>query len=106
MAKKVATVAKHTDYPTGGCRRVYNLSKPAQTLVTQMLHKKPRRRLLVPCVCADFETTPDRGPETMVFACTETGSIINYQDLVCMPGDHARDDEAVRSLGIEVWDER
>lgn len=104
MARRVATVTKHTDYPTGGCRRVYQLSKPAQTLITQKLHKKPRRRLLVPCVCADYETTPDRGPETMVFACTETGAVISYQDLACMPGDHARDNSAVESLGIEVRD--
>ncbi len=102
MGRPTATVARHMDFPTGGCRRVYKLSRDAQRLIASMLDGKPRRRAQVTHVCADFETTPDRGPETMVFPCTEQGGLVSFRDLACLYGDHARDDGALRSLGIEV----
>lgn len=97
-----ATVTKMTEYPTGGCRRVYSLSKEARPKVTEMLGRRPTRRHHVTCVWADYETTPDRGPETMVFACTESGAIIDYHPLLTVPGDAAHDDRAAAMLGLEV----
>lgn len=72
----------------GGARRaVYELSDPIRYRGGSTCY-----------VCADFAYTPDRGPETMVFACNAEGKVLDWTDLWAWPGDAVTDD-----MAVELW---
>ena len=64
---------------TGGLRRVYLVQFPSG----------PKY------YCADYEWTFDRGPETMLFECDDTGYVSDWLDLWVEPGDAVTNDRAI-----------
>jgi len=63
----------------GGLRKVYEVQMPSG----------------IEYFCADYAWTFDRGPETMVFRCDETGYVSDWGDLWEGPGDAVTNNQAI-----------
>lgn len=76
-------------------RRAYELTPPFEV----------RGHGLVRYVVADFAVTPDHGPETMLFKADESGGVVDWGDLWCLPHDAVSDDSGIDELVLFYTDD-
>lgn len=73
---------------TGGHRVVYRLAEPYEYAPGEETEY----------LCADYATTFDHGPETMLFPCDEDGYVLDWSDLQADPYD-----STVADVVMDKW---